>query len=578
MKSSTTSPSFAYSSGHHKAAATLAAALAVAGLASTASAQVKANSGNSTAMNLSGSWVSGTIPNSSTVAVFNSTLTGPSTVSLGGNATWGGIQVTNPGGAFTIASGNFLTVGASGIDLSAATNNLNINAGVITGAAQNWSINGGRSLQFGTNSSILETGGNISTSGAGTLDFRSATAGTISGVVSNTSVSVNGANTSLTLGNSANTFTSLAVAAGKVRGAVITNAGSASSFGTDNDIALGGNNQSGVFEYIGNTASTNRTFTRDARGAASGITVTQAGQTLTINGNTSSGTQINAGSNGWVFSGAGNLILNGQLNNASGIGSTGTTITKTGTGTLTLAGTNNTTGNVTVSAGTLLLSGTGSINNSSGITVNGGTFKNNSSVNLTAPLTVISGTVGGNNLAGVALTVGTGITVSPGNSPGTMTAGATTFANGGSYLFEINNAGGTAGTNWDLLNASSLSITATSGGFTVNVASLVDPTNAAGSASGFDPSVSQHFLFVDTGSAITSFAGTAFTVDTTNFTNTYTGTWEIALGDTVSGGDNTQLYVTYTAIPEPSSYAALAGFGAIGLALYRRRRTSQKAA
>ena len=307
------------------------------------------------------------------------------------------------------------------------------------------------------------------------------------------------------------------------------------------------------------------------------------GKSQTVAGLTSTG---GAGSNKVVGGSAtaGALTVNNSTANsfAGVLGGTGTdennfSLTKSGAGTLTLSGVNTFTGGTSVSDGTLELSGTGSINSSSGITVNGGTFKNNSSVNLTAPLTFTSGTVGGTNLAGVGLTVGTGSILSPGNSPGTMSAGATTFANGGGYLFEINNAGGTAGTNWDLLNATSLDITATGGGFTVSLASLLNPSNAAGDADGFVPDASKAFLFVDTDSAITSFAGTAFTVDTTLFSNIVTGTWAIARGDTVSGGDNTQLYVTYTAIPEPSAYAALAGVGMIGFAFYRRRRHQQAA-
>jgi len=160
-----------------------------------------------------------------------------------------------------------------------------------------------------------------------------------------------------------------------------------------------------------------------------------------------------------------------------------------------------------------------------------------------------------------------------------LTTGATTFANGGTYLFEINNATGASGTNWDRQDATSLDITATAGGFSVNVTSLLDPANTAGNASNFNPALSYNFLFVDTAAAITSFVGSAFTVNTAAFSNTFDGTWSIKRGDDVSiGASNTDLYVSYTAIPEPSTYAILAGFGAIGLALYRRRRASLKAA
>ncbi|MBC8011617.1 MAG: autotransporter-associated beta strand repeat-containing protein [Burkholderiales bacterium] len=483
------SPASAYSRSNYKASAVLLAALAASGLASTASAQKLDNTTN---LNAAGSWTGGTIPNSGTVAVFNSTLTTARIAALGASATWGGIQVTNPGGVFTISSGNFLTLGASGIDMSSANNNFVINSGIITGAAQNWSINALRSLQLGTNSSVVETGGAISTSGAGTLDFRSGTAATISGVVGNTSVSVNGPTTALTLANSANTFTNLAVASGKAVGSVITASGVASSFGTDNDIALGGNGQSGVIEYTGNTASTNRNFTRDGRGSASGITVTTAGQTLTITGNTSSGNQINALTNGWVFGGAGNITLNGQTNNSSGVGSTGTTVTKNGTGTLTFVGNNGYTGTTTVNGGTLALGASERINVASNLVMNSGTFA----------------------LGGFTETLGT-LDVNGNSTIDLGSGGVAIFANSSAVA-------------WD--GASTLSIAGT---------------------------------FVS-GSSI------KFGIDATGLSGSQLAQIFIAGYDSLAL--NGSGFLTASAIPEPSAFAALAGLGALGLVASRRRR------
>jgi autotransporter-associated beta strand protein len=285
---------------------------------------------------------------------------------------------------------------------------------------------------------------------------------------------------------------------------------------------------------------------------------------VTLTSGSITGTGTLSGSSYDVRSGTVSAILGGSGG-----------LTKSTAGTVTLSGTNNYSGATVVNGGVLELIGTGSVNNTSGITVDGGLFKNNSSVAITQPLTFTYGTIGGTNLSGVYVSVGTSQTLSPGNSPGTMTTGATTFADGGTYVWEINNATvGGQGTKWDLLVADSLTISAGTAGFTVNIVSLVDSTNVAGNATAFDPEVNSYFLFANTASEIASFSSTAFAVNTSGFSNTFTGTWTIKRGDdaTIIGGDNTELYVSYAPIPEPSAYAVLVGLGAIGLTLSRRRR------
>ena len=193
-------------------------------------------------------------------------------------------------------------------------------------------------------------------------------------------------------------------------------------------------------------------------------------------------------------------------------------------------------------------------------------------------LTFTSGTVGGTNLGGNLdnLTIGTNQTLSPGNSPGTAATGSETWAGGGSYLWEINNATGTAGTDpgWDLLTGTgSLSITATSGSkFNIFVTSLT-LGNIAGDAVNFDNSVDAFWLIADFSSAIT-FDATAFNVNASAFSNALApgGSFGVALGSSPGiGGDNTQLYVTYTAVPEPSTWLLL-GLGLTTVTLFRRRR------
>ena len=55
--------------------------------------------------------------------------------------------------------------------------------------------------------------------------------------------------------------------------------------------------------------------------------------------------------------------------------------------------------------------------------------------------------------------VTTGGKFSPGNSPGSVTTGPATLGPGSVYRFEINDAKGTPGANWDLWRMTSLNIT-----------------------------------------------------------------------------------------------------------------------
>jgi autotransporter-associated beta strand protein len=190
--------------------------------------------------------------------------------------------------------------------------------------------------------------------------------------------------------------------------------------------------------------------------------------TDSVIGNTPAAVNTLASANTTIFSGTGTAAISLQQANltfdvADGTAATdlrislrisgsGSGITKTGAGVMELSGVNTYTGATNVSAGTLAVNGIGSINNSA-VTVNGGTFRYNSSVAYSGTLTYASGTVGGTNLTGSLnnLTISSGQTLSPGNSPGTATTGSQTWAGGGTYDWEINDANATAGA--DLLSS-----------------------------------------------------------------------------------------------------------------------------
>lgn len=167
-------------------------ALALAAISSSAWAADRFKQNNTTDLNLAGSW--DTLPTSSDVAVWNSTVTGANTVNLGANLDWAGIRIANPGGLVTIrhAAGQTLTLGASGIDMSAATQNLTLMAQATTNAAgtlaisanQTWNIASGRTLSlFSTSNSAnqrLSGSGNIEVTGGGIVNLNVGDAGSVS--------------------------------------------------------------------------------------------------------------------------------------------------------------------------------------------------------------------------------------------------------------------------------------------------------------------------------------------------------------------------------------------------------------
>ena len=224
-------------------------------------------------------------------------------------------------------------------------------------------------------------------------------------------------------------------------------------------------------------------------------------------------------------------------------------LAKSGSGMLTLTGTHTFTGPTSITGGLLRLNGSAA---NSAFMVSGGTLTG-------------TGTVG-------PLTIGSGGTLSPGNSPGTLSAGSTTWADGGSFIFEINQAsGGAAGSapGWDILAITgSLTVTATSASkFTVSLNTFDFTSGAAGVPANFFASSNYTLGFVTTTTGIFGFDTTAFTLNTAGVDRSLTGTWAIA-----QSGNNLNLVYTGSAIPEPSTYAAIIGACALACAVWKRRR------
>jgi len=118
------------------------------------------------------SWVGGVVPTSSDVAVWDDTVTAANTTALGGNLSWQGIRIggTTRNGTVTVSTGNTLTLGSSGIDMSSTSRNLTLYNAVTAGANQNWAVGTGRTLSFGDlANNELSGSGNVTKTGNGIL-------------------------------------------------------------------------------------------------------------------------------------------------------------------------------------------------------------------------------------------------------------------------------------------------------------------------------------------------------------------------------------------------------------------------
>jgi autotransporter-associated beta strand protein len=453
--------------------------------AATASAQttfIKAN--NTTSLSQAASYVGNTtVPGVADTVQIDNTVTANTSASIGTGLSITGLKVLNPTGTFTISSsGNStLTLGSGGIDMSGAASNLTINAPVALSANQSWQLTTGRTLILSNNSTLTENGFSANLTGNGTFDYRAGGVVTFSGAMNQTSLFVNYANANLTLTNAANSFTTFNLNNGKVSASSIANFGQASALGTggtNTTITIGSANASSTLDYTGATTSTNRTFTRDSRSAVSALNVTDANTTLTITGTMGSGSQLNSGSAGWTFGGAGNLVLMGTIANSSNTTSTGTTITKNDAGTLTIGGTHSASGVITVNGGTLQIGAggtTGTVNSTANITNNSKLAFNRSDTGFTYS-GVISGT-------GVVGQIGSGQAELTGVN---TYSGKTSVANG-TLAFGNGDASATAaqalGTNADL----DLGVAGTSSGVLkytgTTAATLAKNINAIGNGS-----------------------------------------------------------------------------------------------
>jgi autotransporter-associated beta strand protein len=380
---------------------------------------------------------------------------------------------------------------------------------------------------------------------------------------------------------------------------------SLNSFGT---VGAAGNNMiftnsSGSQKTLAFTAANNYITTATTGGRT--LYNNSADLLLDFDGNIEIGGTSAAGE-ATTFAGVGNFNVDGNLTD-TGTGEA-RTLRKTGDGTLTLRGSaNNIRGSTLLERGELDLYG--SVTASTNIVVStsgavsgtsttrtatatldvksGGSLLNNSTttvysggnliVNGTAGAVVMesNGLLGGSGTVG-AVTLKSGSLLTPGNSPGTLTAASSSWAAGSTYEWQIDNAAGTAGINWDLFSVvGALDLSALSSTAQMNL--VLESLSIANfsTTSSYTWVIAQAGSFIGTGLADGTDVTSLFNINTADFNGGSAANLPNGGFQVVTGTEGSLRTLNLMAIPEPSTGSML-GLGLAGLVVTRllRRKNS----
>jgi autotransporter-associated beta strand protein len=387
-------------------------AIALIALSATTHGATIAKKNNSGNLNVKQNWVGNKVPGVGDIALWDSTVTGANTSAIGGNLSWLGIRITNPGGLITInaTSGRTLTLGTGGIDLSAATQNLTLNCAIVLGAAQTWDITTGRLIAA---SGVIGGGGTLSKNGLGTLSLTGVntyTGGTVinGGVVQVNSgsslgatsgtVTINGGTLELVTGNTVSSTRNYQLGNSNStlqidNGATLTLTGTIANGATPGSLnktgsgtliltASGGNSYGGVGQTTSISGGILQVGNDNVLGNSAN-TVTFNGGALLFSAGFTSARNI-------TFTGAGTINTNNNAASLTGVLSGSGAFTKSGAGTLTLSGTNTFSGGLNITGGNSSAVSIGNASNlgSGSVTISGG-----SALTTTADLTLTQGIV-----------------------------------------------------------------------------------------------------------------------------------------------------------------------------------------
>ena len=428
------------------------------------------------------------------------------------------------------------TTTVSGGTLTANTGTLATTSGIIVnGAILNAvNYNTAATLALDTSGTATISGNGLTIAGAATNNNTTASALSFTGTGTITLATLAGggstrfgSDAAITGGVSTGTVTVVGLLTAPLSGGTV-NAGSL----TSTSITGGTNTISGAASITTFNSSSGSTTV----GGVATVTTLTTG-TLNLNGATSSIATLNGGE---ITLGTNTALTVSAGTSSTGISGPTGSLVKNTSGTLTLAGTHTYGGTTTVSAGSLIVNG--AIASGSAVSVNS------------------TGTLGGSGTVG-AVTVNTGGTISPGNSPGTLTTGNVIFALGGNYNWQLLNSGSAAGTGYDFISSTgSLTINATSETpFKINLWSLSN-SSTSGNAT-FNANANLTLTLGTFATGITGFDAAKFSIitiaanGTDGFSNTLNGAFTVAQ----SGNNLNLVYTTSFVASSDSTYTGGAG-------------------
>jgi autotransporter-associated beta strand protein len=137
----------------------------------TAATTTRTKDNNDLALSTATSWVTDTLPGIHQQALWNNTVTAANTTTLASDQQWAGLKIANPGGAVTINGSAILSLDDAGVDMSTATQNLEVNCRVQLTSPQNWNVATGRTATF---DGVVSGYPGLTLNGAGTVRLTAA--------------------------------------------------------------------------------------------------------------------------------------------------------------------------------------------------------------------------------------------------------------------------------------------------------------------------------------------------------------------------------------------------------------------